>query len=55
VNKYRNQREQLKENLFLPLFNTNFTNKSDLHDIAEILLKVALNTTTLTPIFIIVT
>jgi hypothetical protein len=28
VEKYRNPQGQLKENLFLPLFNTNFISKS---------------------------
>ena len=28
MEKYRNSRGQLKENLFLPLFNTNFISKS---------------------------
>jgi hypothetical protein len=28
VEKYRNPHGQLKENLFLPLFNTNFISKS---------------------------
>jgi hypothetical protein len=34
---------------FLPDTPVSSTNKTDLHDIAEILLKVALNTITLTP------
>jgi len=37
--------------LFSPDTQVSFTDKTDFHDIAEILLKVALNTITLTLIF----
>jgi hypothetical protein len=39
---------------FSPVTPVSSTNKTDLHDIAEILLKVVLNTTTLTPVTYIV-
>jgi hypothetical protein len=37
---------------FLRILRVSSTNKTDRHDIIEILLKVALNTITLTPIYL---